>query len=399
MTDPREQVREAVERVRSDLLGLSHTIHANPELGYAEEQAAGWLSNLLAGSGMRVERGVGGLPTAFVARAGRGPLHIAFLAEYDALPSVGHACGHNIIAAASAGAGIALARVADELDLTVSVIGAPAEEGGAGKVVLIEQGVFDDVHAALMVHPAPADGLRPEVLAAMTLDIRYRGKEAHAALAPWEGINAADALVVGQVAIGLLRQHLHGGDHVHGIVTSAGVAPNIVPADAGARYMIRSRSTHGLARVRERVERCFDAGAIATGASLEISAPFRPYAHMAHDDDLLALYERAARSLGRTFDPSRPPVSFSTDMGNVSLLVPSIHPVIGIETAGAVNHQPEFAAACVSASADRAVIDGAVALAWTAVDAASDPSLRHRLLTARSGTTGSQHGSTRPALA
>jgi amidohydrolase len=322
------------------------------------------------------------LPTAFVARAGSGPLHVAICAEYDCLPEIGHACGHNVIAASAVGAGLALARIADDVGLTVSVVGTPAEEYGGGKVLLLERGAFAGVHAAMMVHPAPLDIVEPTTLAIHEFDVHYHGKAAHASAFPERGVNAADALTVAQTAIGLLRQHLRPTDRVHGIVLRGGEAPNVVPAHTSARYEVRARSMHELTAVRTKVMRCFEAGALATGARLELANETPAYAEVAHDRDLAARYRTNALALGRQI-PDLGPLgerfAGSTDMGNVSQRIPSIHPTIGIDSLPAVNHQPEFAAHCVTPAADRALVDGAVAMAWTAIDLAADACLSARL--------------------
>jgi amidohydrolase len=386
--EAKEIARQRVERAHEALIGLSHWIQANPELNYHETLATGWLVEWLEKAGFEVERNVADLETAFVGRYGSGDLNVAIIAEYDALPEVGHACGHNIISASAIGAAIALAAVADQLGIKVSVIGTPAEEGGGGKIVMVDRGVFDGVHCALMIHPGPSDLLLPEVLAAQTLEVTYTGKPAHAGSFPERGINAADAMVVAQVALGLLRQSLTAGDRVHGIVTSGGEASNIIPARVTAEWMVRATTTARLDELRAKVSRCFDAGAVASGATLEIVE--RPvYADMRHDASLAALYAWNLEALGRTIaaesgDATRLDMNkFSTDMGNVSYVTPSIHPILGIDSAPAVNHQPEFTVATVSPAADQAIYDGAVALAWTAIDAASDPDLRRRLIERR----------------
>jgi len=379
---PKEAARDRLEEARDDLVDLSHRIHATPEIGYHEELAAAWLCEALDGGGLQVEQGVAGLPTAFAARAGGGPLHVAVCAEYDALPEIGHACGHNVIAAAAVGAGLALSRAADDAGLTVTVLGTPAEEGGGGKIVLLENGVFDGVHAAMMVHPAPFEVLEFQIIAATSFDIRYTGRAAHSSAFPELGINAADALVVAQTAIGLLRQHIRSTDRVHGIVTKGGYAVNVVPDDAAGQWMARSTTLRELDDLVPKVLRCFEAGALATGATLDVTR-YPPYAEMRHDAGLLDAYRANAEALGRTFPDlgeAGRRITASTDMGNVSHRIPSIHPMVGIDSAGAVNHQPEFAAACATESADRAAIDGAVALAWTAIDAAAEGPLRDRLL-------------------
>ena len=396
--DAKAGVQERIAAQRDQLVELSHRIHAHPELGWEEERASEWLGATLADAGFAVESGAAGLPTAFVARAGRGPLHVAICAEYDCLPGIGHACGHNVIAATSVAAGMALAAVADDVGLRVSVIGTPAEEVGnaSGKIVLLEHGAFADVHAAMMVHPAPFDAVVAKIIAASMFEVRFTGKEAHASAFPELGINAADALTVAQTAVGLLRQHITQTDRIHGIVTKGGDAPNVVPAHTEARYIIRAETLEQLAELRPKVYRCFEAGALATGATLTVVGGDKPYAHMIHDADLAARYRANAERAGRTFPnlgPMGERVAASTDMGNVSLAVPSIHPMIGIDSLPAVNHQPEFTAHCVRPAADKALVEGALAMAWTAVDAAQDAALRERLIAqggrpTRAGTEG-----------
>jgi amidohydrolase len=379
--EAKEVARQRAERAHESLVGLSHWIHANPELAFAEHQASGWLAEFLEKAGFDVTRGAGSLETALAAHFGAGPLNVALLAEYDALPDVGHACGHNVIAATAVGAAVALAGVAQQLGLRVSVIGTPAEEGGGGKISLLDAGVFDGAHLALMIHPGPSDLLEPETLAVQTLDVTYHGRTAHAAAFPELGINAADALVVAQVAVGLLRQALPPSARVHGIVTNGGEAPNVIPALTQARFMLRGSSLEEVDELRPRLLRCFEAGATASGARLELGEQ-PPYAEMRHDRRLTALYRHNAEALGRSFDGAQRVEfrHFSTDAGNVSRVMPTIHPILGIDSGDAVNHQPEFTAAAASPTADRAILDGTLALAWTAIDAATDEDLRGQLL-------------------
>jgi amidohydrolase len=383
--DPKAAARERFEGTRGALIELSHRIHAHPELGFEEERACAWLCEALDDAGFAVARGVCDLPTAFHARAGSGPLHVAICAEYDSLPGIGHACGHNVIAASALGAAMAAAAVADDVGLTISVLGTPAEEVGnaGGKILLLERGGFQGIHAAMMVHPAPFDMLRAKLIAASMFDVHCTGKESHASAFPELGINAADALTIAQTAIGLLRQHIRATDRIHGIVTQGGAAPNVVPAHTSARYIIRSETLEQLDELRPRVHRCFEAGALASGAKLQIIGGDKPYAEMRHDETLGAFFRRNAQTLGRTFATSgeletRP--TGSTDMGNVSLAIPSIHPMMGINSWPAVNHQPEFAQHCATPDADRALVDGALAMAWTCVDLATHGEARRALL-------------------
>jgi amidohydrolase len=381
--DTKTGARECLEATRDDIVDLSHRIHANPELGYEEEKAAAWLADYLDGAGFSVLRGVCDIPTAFTATIGSGPLHIAICAEYDCLPGVGHACGHNIIAAMGVGAGVAAAKIADDVGLTITVMGTPAEEGGGGKIKMLDGGSFDGVHAAMMVHPAPVDIVELPMIAADHFDVYYTGKEAHASASPDFGINAADALTIAQTSIGLLRQHIKSTDRIHGIVTKGGDAANIVPAHTSAHYMVRAATIGDLSAIYDRVKKCFEAGALATGSTVEFVESGVPYAEVRHDPGIAALYKRNAEDLGRSFfdpGPHADRMAASTDMGNISLALPSIHPSIGIDARGAVNHQPEFTAACDQPSADKACFDGALAMAWTCIDLATDEAQRNRLL-------------------
>jgi len=385
----KEAAQARIDEIRDSLIDLSHRIHANPELRFEEHKSSGWAADALEAGGLSVERAACSLPTAFIARAGSGPLHVAICAEYDALPEIGHACGHNIIASAAVGAGIAASAVADEVGLTVSVMGTPAEEGGGGKIFMLERNAFDGVHAAMMVHPAPLDVAEQPFIAAQRVEVEYTGREAHASSYPQMGINAADALTVAQVAIGLTRQHIKPTDRVHGIVTKGGDAANVVPAHTSASYSIRAQTLAELDDVRAKVLRCFEAGALATGCEVRIIASPYAYAEMRHDGDIVAAYKRNAEALGRKFLEMRPEFqrfAGSTDMGNVSLAMPSIHPMIGINSWPAANHQPEFTEHCATEAADKAVIDGALAMAWTAIDLATDEEVRGRLIGSTDGS-------------
>jgi amidohydrolase len=383
--DAKTAAREKLDALRSRILELSHRIHANPEVGFEETKAAAWISETLSDAGFEMKTGLCGIPTAFSGKSGRGALQVSICAEYDALPGIGHACGHNIIAAAAVGAGIAASAVADEVGLTITVIGTPAEEIGnaGGKILLLERGAFAGVHAAMMVHPAPFDVLTPKIIAASMFEVQYTGKEAHASAFPELGINAADALTIAQTAIGLLRQHILPTDRIHGIIIHGGDAPNVIPAHTAAKYIVRSETLAELERLRPRVYRCFEAGALASGSKLEIFGGDKPYSEMIHDSDIAALYRRNSEMLGRSFpdiDVVAQRAIASTDMGNISLVIPSIHPMIGINSLSAVNHQREFTARCVTDSADQAIYDGALAMAWTAIDLATESKLRARLL-------------------
>jgi amidohydrolase len=378
--DAKAAARDVVTGGGDQLVDLSHRIHAHPELAFDEVQSSAWCADALEAGGFAVERGAYDLPTAFEATVGSGDLTVAICCEYDALPGIGHACGHNVIATAGVGAGLALAALADDLGITVKVFGTPAEEGGGGKVLMLDRGAFDGVHAAMMVHPAPVELDRMECLAVAHVDVHYKGKSAHASAWPEQGINAADALTVAQVGVGLLRQHIKSTDRIHGIVTKGGDAPNIVPEATVGKWYIRSKTLRELATLEPRVHRCFEAGAIATGCEVEVIPQSPHYSEMIADEEITATYKANAEALGRTFADAKSSVAGSTDMANVSLAVPTIHPMLGLDSLPAVNHQPEFTAHCATPIADKAAIDGAVAMAWTTIDLAADGPLRKRLL-------------------
>ena len=382
--DTKLAARKHLELSKEKLVKLSHNIHANPEIAYEEEKTSLWLSEFLDSQGFKVEQGIAGLPTAFKATFGSGPLNIGICAELDALPGVGHACGHNIIATSGVGAGIAASKVADDLGITITVLGTPAEEylKSGGKIVMLENGAFDDLHAALMNHPMSLDIEEMAILAASFFEVRYKGKSAHASGTPEKGINAADAMTIAQTAIGLNRPTMRSTDRVHGIITKGGDAHNIIPELVTADYAVRAKTVDDLNIVYEKTMRAFEAGALATGAELTIDGGSKPFAHMEHDHEMASLYRVNMESLGRSFATPEQAwgIPVSTDMGNVSLAIPSIHPGISIDTKGAANHQPAFADACATASADRAVYDGALGMAWTAIDIASNENLRERLL-------------------
>ncbi len=384
-TAPLDSVEDVVRRRGADLVALSHAIHAEPELAFAEHRSCAKVQALVAERGFDVTARAGGLETAFRADFGSGPLVVGVCAEYDALPEIGHACGHNIIAASAVGTALALADVADDLGLRVALIGTPAEEAGGGKALLLQAGVFDDIAAAVMVHPGPIDIAGARSLALSEAIVHYRGKESHAAVAPHLGINAADAVTVAQVAVGVLRQQLAPGQLVHGIVTDGGQAVNVIPGHATLQYAMRAVESDSLRQLEGRMYACFAAGALAAGCEYEIDSPAPPYAELKPDRWLADVCREEMRRLGR--EPVAPEIEAglpmgSTDMGNVTQVLPGIHPVIGVDAGGATVHQRAFAAAAAGPSADRAVIEGAIMLARTVVNLAQTPAERDRVMAA-----------------
>jgi len=382
-TTASRRVEDAVRRRRGDLVELSHAIHAEPELAFAEHRSCAKTQALVAERGFEITAPVGGLDTAFRAVFGDGPLTVGICAEYDALPGIGHACGHNIIAASAVGTALALAEVADELGLTVVLLGTPAEEMGGGKVLLLNAGAFDDIAATVMLHPGPHDIAAAHSLALSQVAVEYRGRAAHAAVAPYLGVNAADAITVAQVAIGLLRQQLAPGQMVHGIVTDGGQAANIIPARAEMLYTMRAPDAAALAELERRMRDCFLAGAVATGCEHEVSETEPAYLELTPDQWLAETFRAEMVRAGRAPVPVEVEASLplgSTDMGNVTQRMPGIHPIVGIDAGGASVHQPAFAEAAAGPSADTAVVEGAIMLSRTVVALAETPEQRDRVL-------------------
>ena len=376
--------QRVVEDRRNDLIALSHDIHAEPELAFTEHRSCAKTQALVKERGFEITTAPAGLDTAFRADFGSGDLTVAVCAEYDALPGIGHACGHNIIAASAVGAALALAEVAEELKLTVVLMGTPAEEAGGGKALLLNGGAFDDVDAAVMVHPGPADIAAARSLALAEVMVDYRGHESHASVAPHLGVNAADAAIIAQVAIGLLRQHLAPGQQVHGIITDGGGAPNVIPGHAAMRYYMRATGKESLASLQQRVADCFRAGALATGSQCRIEPSGPAYDELKPDPWLSNVFRDEMARRGRTPLPAELETALplgSTDMGNVTQAMPAIHPVVGVDAGGASLHQPEFTAVAASPSGDEAVIDGAIMLARTVIRLAETPEQRNRVVT------------------
>lgn len=376
----KQRVNAAVEGRRQELIDLSLRIHNHPEVAFQESQAAAWLGDYLEAAGFAVERGICDIPTAFRATYGSGRPYIAFLSEYDALPGLGHGCGHNIIAAIGIGAGIGLKQVMPPLEGTVAVIGTPAEEAAGGKVFMAQRGAFDGLDAALMAHPGSADLALARSLALAELWVEYFGKEAHAAARPEEGINALDAMIIAYNAVSALRQQTRDSARIHGIITDGGQAVNVIPAHSAARFLIRAEDDVYLETIKEKVLACFRAGAEATGARLEYRWDEAQYAAVRNNRPLADAYRRNLESLGRRVvdREDRRPMG-STDMGNVSRIVPAIHPTIGIAPSSVSIHTVEFREVAASEAGHSGLIDAAKALAMTGVDFLAGDDMRRRV--------------------
>ncbi len=363
------QVTREIDAHHHQLSELSLKIHANPELGFHEVKAADWLTRYLEENSFSIERGICELPTAFKASYGQGKPAIAILAEYDALPSLGHACGHNLIAACAVGAGVASKPAIDQFGGSILVIGTPAEELYGGKIMMADRGAFNDMDVAMIVHPGTSDIATTQALACQTLDIEFFGRAAHAAAQPEAGINALEAMLQSFAAINSLRQHIKSTARIHGIITDGGEAANIVPAHSAGNFIVRAEEDDYLDKLKQRVINCFIGAATASGARLEYKWGDTRYAPMRNNIPLAQLFTQNMESLERRVAISEPDSGFgSTDMGNVSQLVPSIHPFVAIAEKEILIHSPQFASAAASERGIEGMLDATKALAMTVVD-------------------------------
>jgi amidohydrolase len=368
----------AVDRHAPLLFELARKLHAEPELRFREEKAVAWITELVQNvTGRSVERQLGGLHTAFRSRFGSSSPRVGILAEYDALPEIGHACGHNLIAAGAVGAFLALSDCASELNGSVDLIGTPAEEGGGGKILLIEAGVFQGIDAAMMFHPFDRDVLAHPSLANMWITFEFQGAPAHAAIAPWNGSSALTACLQTFHLIDSQRVHFRDGVRVHGYVTNGGQAVNIIPERAACEFSVRATTVPELKRVQAIVERCARGAAMAAGVDLSIKVQ-RGYKDLRNNLALARSFGRQMERLGRTVREKDPRVGAgSTDMGDVSHAVPAIHPWVGICDEGAAQcHQREFAASAVSDRGLSAMVVAAKAMANTTAEFLADKNFR-----------------------
>ena len=359
-----------IDKNAETLVNVSHEIHDHPEQNYEEVFASELLTRSANDQGVHVELGAFDCATGFSGDVGSGPT-VCIMSEYDALPDIGHGCGHNIIAAAGLGAAIALASIADASGGRVRYMGTPAEEGGGGKILMARNGALVGVDLAMMVHPADADLATIDAIALQQLLVEYTGQESHAAAAPQLGRNALDAAVLGYMAVATLRQHILPTERIHGIFLKSGEKPNIVPREASSEWYVRSDNVTSLAALKPRVLASLESGALACGCSVSHAWIGTAYADMVTNDTMGTMYAHNALTLGRTVTDPRHGgrrVVGSTDMGNVSHLVPSIHPMIASAPVGTSIHTKQFAQFARSPMADQAVLDGAKAMAMTAID-------------------------------
>lgn len=378
-TDPgvSGRVTAGIEARTADLVELSHDIHAHPELNFEEKYSAAAVAKLVARVGYSVDVGRWGLDTAVQATVGSGSPHIAILAEYDALPGIGHGCGHNVICSSAVGAFLGIAPVVADLGGRVTLMGTPAEEGGGGKELIALAGGFDDVDAAIMVHPGDEDHAHTMRLGLRQVDVTYRGRTAHAASAAYLGRNALDAAVTAYNSIAQLRQHLLPQDRIHGVITDGGMKANIVPERASLSYYLRSPTVATLEELTDRVEAILHAAAQTTATGVAIDWDVAPmFLPVRTNIALVSRYVDAMADRGRCVLRLGNRPAGSTDLGNISVRIPAIHPTLAITGTGTPAHSHEFARAAVSAEADAAIVDASIALALTAADYLSDAGLR-----------------------
>ena len=376
----KEKLRAELEIRRSELVRLSLNIHDNPELGFQEVKAASWLSDYLKSNGFSVERNIAGLSTAFRAVYGEGKPKIVVLAEYDALPGIGHGCGHNIIAASAVGAGVASKIVVDNLGGSIIVLGTPGEENFGSKIDMVKAGIFDDVDVAMMVHPSILNIAMERMLASSSLEVEFFGKAAHAAVQPSQGINALEAIILAFNSINSLRQHIKEQARIHGIITDGGEAPNVVPAHSAAKFIIRAPDYAYLEELQGKVLNCFKGASLASGARLEYRWGDKVYAPIKNNVALAKLFSDNLELMGRRLDVFDLQIPFgSSDMGNVSQVVPSIHPMVAIVSPKVSLHSAEFASAAASEAGHQGLLDAAKAMAMTMVDVIGRPEVLEKI--------------------
>jgi amidohydrolase len=377
------RVADAVDRLAEDLERLSHQLHDHPELAFKEQKAHDWLTEFLGKHGLAVERGVGGIATAFratMAGATPGPT-VAIMAEYDALPGIGHACGHNVIATAGVGAGAALAAALGTLPFAgrIQVIGTPAEEGGAGKVRLMEAGVFDGVDAAMMIHGRCGTQVWRPTLGIIKVKVEFFGQAAHASSWPWRGVNALNAVIALFNALDAMRQQIRPDARVHGVITKGGEQANIIPEYTSAEFYLRGTTVSYCHELLRRFTAAAEGAATATGCRVNIAPDATVHEPMKPNPTMAGLFRQNLEYIDFPEDPDDGQAGYgSTDCGNVSQTLPTIHPYIRISPDGVPGHSREFAQWARSPIARAGMVAGAKALALTALDLLAEPQALER---------------------
>ena len=362
-----------LDSIHKQLTEVSDWMYENPELGFNEFKTSEYLVKFIESFNGEVVYPTGNLDTAFEITYGTdGPL-VVLCVEYDALPEIGHACGHNIIATASIGAGLAIKGLVNELGIRVKLLGTPAEEGGGGKIILLENGNFEDAACSMMIHPGYENVVNPTFTTIQQYKVEFFGKDAHAAGAPEEGINALDAQIQLFVNASTYRQQMVSTNRMHGVITNGGFKPNIIPSYTSSEWYLRALNEGDLSKIESDFKNFVNAAAMATKCEVKIESPDYRYTEIDNNKTMYELYKENSLSVGREMilqsEAARPGLG-STDMGNVSLAMPSIHPMLSIDARDAVNHQPEYAAATLTPGGHKAIYDGAFAMGATIIDLA-----------------------------
>ena len=368
----KDTFKKELESIHKDLIKVSDWMYENPELGFEEYKTSEYLVKFINSFEDNVVFPTNELETAFEITFGKeGPL-VVLCVEYDALPEIGHACGHNVIATASIGAGLALRNLADDLGIRVKLLGTPAEEGGGGKIILLDRGAFEDAKCSMMIHPGPLNVANPTFTTIQQYKVEFFGKDAHAAGAPEKGRNALDAQIQLFVNASTYRQQMVQSNRMHGVIKDGGFKPNIIPSYTSSEWYLRSLNEDGLNILEKDFLNCVNAAALATKCEVKVNSPDYKYREILNNKTMYQLFMENSESIGREMpleDPLRPGLG-STDMGNISLAMPSIHPMLNIDAGDAVNHQPEYAAATIKPGGHKAIFDGAYGMGATIIDLA-----------------------------
>jgi len=368
----KDTFKKELESIHKDLIKVSDWMYENPELGFEEYKTSEYLVKFINSFEDNVVFPTNELETAFEITFGKeGPL-VVLCVEYDALPEIGHACGHNVIATAAIGAGLALRSLADDLGIRVKLLGTPAEEGGGGKIILLDRGAFEDAKCSMMIHPGPLNVANPTFTTIQQYKVEFFGKDAHAAGAPDKGRNALDAQIQLFVNASTYRQQMVQSNRMHGVIKDGGFKPNIIPSYTSSEWYLRSLNEEGLDILEKDFLNCVNAAALATKCEVKVNSPDYKYREILNNKTMYQLFMENSESIGREMpleDPLRPGLG-STDMGNISLAMPSIHPMLDIDAGDAVNHQPEYAAATIKPGGHKAIFDGAYGMGATIIDLA-----------------------------
>ena len=381
MDQTKAQIGREVESLAQDLFAISDFLKANPETAYQEFKACEHLSQVLDQAGFKVQKSAGNVETAFLARpADCQPSRpsVAFLAEYDALPKIGHGCGHNLISAASLGGAIALKRILGNESGGLAVVGTPAEEGGGGKVRLAEAGVFEGLDLAIMFHPSHLNIPAKDMLGRIKFKVEFFGRTAHASGSPDQGINALDAMVSAYTSINAIRQHLKPDGRIHGIITHGGDAPNIIPDYAAGLFYVRAGSRAYRDEIFERVNKCVQGAALAIGAESKIEIDPPKLDPMKRNAVLEATVKANMEALGLSIDADDGRRG-SSDIGNLSHYLPSVHPYLAIVDSDVAGHSVEFCEATTTDRGRETLLNAAKMLAMTAYDYLTSDEIRRQV--------------------